>query len=53
MEIIARVSAVWFILAFVARPLEYGPNGKPDLKAETPVDISAGDFNDLASQMGA
>ena len=39
--------------AFVTRPLEYGPNGKPDLKAETPVDISAKDFNDLASQMGA
>ena len=39
--------------AFVARPLEYGPNGKPDLKADSPVDISAKDFNDLASQMGA
>ena len=39
--------------AFVARPLEYGPNGKPDLKAAIPVDISARDFNDLASQMGA
>lgn len=39
--------------AFVTRPLEYGPNGKPDLKAEIPVDISARDFNDLASQMGA
>ena len=39
--------------AFVARPLEYGPGGKPDLKAAIPVDISASDFNDLASQMGA
>ncbi len=39
--------------AFVTRPLEYGPNGKPDLKAAIPVDISAKDFNDLASQMGA
>ena len=39
--------------AFVTRPLEYGPNGKPDLKAAIPVDISARDFNDLASQMGA
>ncbi len=39
--------------AFVTRPLEYGPNGKPDLKADTSVDISAKDFNDLASQMGA
>ena len=39
--------------AFVARPLEFGPNGKPDLKADAPVDISAKDFNDLASQLGA
>lgn len=39
--------------AFVARPLEFGPNGKPDLKAATPVDLSAADFNDLARQMGA
>ena len=27
--------------------------GKPDLKADAPVDISAKDFNDLASQLGA
>src|SRR5687768_893509 len=39
--------------AFVTRPLEYGPNGKPDLQAAIPVDISAKDFNDLAIQMGA
>lgn len=39
--------------AFVTRLLEYGPNGKPDLKAATPVDISATDFNDLANQLGA
>jgi 2-haloacid dehalogenase len=39
--------------AFVARPLELGPNGKPDLKADSTVDMSAGDFNDLASQLGA
>ncbi|MSO82629.1 MAG: haloacid dehalogenase type II [Acidobacteria bacterium] len=38
--------------AFVTRLLEYGPNGKPDLKADSPVDISAKDFNDLASQLG-
>ena len=38
--------------AFVARPLEYGPAGKPDLKADQPVDVSARDFNDLASQLG-
>lgn len=39
--------------AFVARPLEFGPAGKPDLKADSAVDISAKDFNDLASQLGA
>jgi 2-haloacid dehalogenase len=39
--------------AFVTRLLEYGPNRKPDLKAATPVDISATDFNDLATQLGA
>ena len=38
--------------AFVARPLEYGPSGKPDLKADSSVDISASDFNDLAGQLG-
>jgi 2-haloacid dehalogenase len=39
--------------AFVARPLEYGPAGKPDLKADASVDVSAKDFNDLAAQLGA
>ena len=39
--------------AFVVRPLEFGLSGKPDLKADSPVDISAKDFNDLASQLGA
>ena len=38
--------------AFVVRPLEYGPNGKPDLKADSAVDISAKDFNDLAGHLG-
>ena len=39
--------------AFVARPLEYGPNGKPDLTPDASVDVSAKDFNDLARQLGA
>jgi len=40
--------------AFVTRPLEFGPNGKPDLKADASIaDLSAKDFNDLAAQMGA
>ena len=39
--------------AFVSRPLEFGPNGKPDLKGDSSVDMSATDFNDLARQLGA
>ena len=39
--------------AFVTRPLEYGPGGKPDLKADSSVDVSATDFGDLAGQLGA
>jgi 2-haloacid dehalogenase len=39
--------------AFVARPLEYGPAGKPDLKADASVDVTASDFNDLAAKLGA
>ena len=38
--------------AFVARPKEYGPDGKPDLKADGVADVSATDFNDLAKQLG-
>jgi 2-haloacid dehalogenase len=39
--------------AFVTRPFEFGPNGKPDLKADASVDVSATDFNDLATQLGS
>ena len=39
--------------AFVTRPLEYGPQGKPDLQPDSSVDIAAKDFNDLAGQLGA
>ena len=38
--------------AFVTRPKEFGPEGKPDLKGDGSVEISATDFNDLARQMG-
>jgi 2-haloacid dehalogenase len=44
--------AVGLHTAFVTRPLEYGPNGKPDLKADSSIDIAAKDFNDLAGQLG-
>jgi len=39
--------------AFVVRPKEFGPEGKPDLKADGIADVSAADFNDLARQLGA
>jgi len=39
--------------AFVTRPKEFGPDGKPDLKGDASVDLSATDFNDLARQLGA
>jgi hypothetical protein len=38
--------------AFVTRALEFGPQGKPDLKPDSSVDVSATDFNDLARQLG-
>jgi len=39
--------------AFVTRPLEYGPQGKPDLQPDSSVDVAAKDFKDLAGQLGA
>ena len=39
--------------AFVTRPLEFGPKGRPDLAADASVDLSAKDFGDLARQVGA
>jgi 2-haloacid dehalogenase len=38
--------------AFVTRPFEFGPDGKPDLEADASVDVSATDFIDLARQLG-
>jgi len=39
--------------AFVTRPMEFGPEGKPDLQPNASVDIAARDFNDLATKLGA
>jgi 2-haloacid dehalogenase len=38
--------------AFVTRPDEYGPAGKPDLLPSQPWEFVARDFADLASQLG-
>jgi 2-haloacid dehalogenase len=45
--------AVGLRTAFVPRPLELGPAGKPDAKPDASVDVTASDFNDLARQLGA
>ena len=45
--------AVGLQTAFVPRPLEYGPAGKPDLKGDASVELEAKDFNDLAARLGA
>jgi len=39
--------------AFVVRPREFGPGGRPDLTPDASVDLAARDFNDLAGQLGA
>ena len=39
--------------AFVTRPNEFGPTGKPDLQGDASCDFSAKDFNDLAGKLGA
>ena len=38
--------------AFVSRPLELGPKGKPDLQPDASVDITAKDFVELARVLG-
>jgi 2-haloacid dehalogenase len=39
--------------AFIRRPHEYGRNKNPDLASEPEFTINAGDFLDLADQLGA
>ncbi len=38
---------------YVARPLEWGPKGKPHEVADGTFDVAAGDFNQLAERLGA
>ena len=45
--------AVGMKTAFVARPLEFGPEGNPDIAPNPAFDINARDFLDLADQLGA
>ena len=39
--------------AFVPRPMELGPMGKPDLQPDASVDVTARDFVALAARLGA
>ena len=39
--------------AFISRPLEFGPEGKPDTASEGDFDIVAEDIIDLAEKLGA
>ena len=45
--------AVGLQTAFVVRPHEFGPARTPDLEPDASVDVSAADFEDLASRLGA
>lgn len=45
--------SVGLVTAFVARPLELGPGGKPDLEPDASVDVTARDFVALAERLGA
>jgi len=50
----AAAKQVGLRTAFVTRPKEFGPDGKPDLKGDASVDLSAPDFKRfLARQLGA
>lgn len=46
-------AGVGFRTAFVLRPLEFGPDRKPDLAPDPSFDIVANDFNHLADQFAA
>ena len=50
---IVAAKALGLRTAFVARPLEFGPNGKVDLRFEDQFDVNAIDFLDLAVQLNA
>ena len=45
--------SVGFKTAWVPRPLELGPDRKPDLTPDSSFDVTSSDFNDLAVKLGA
>jgi 2-haloacid dehalogenase len=50
-EDLRAAKRVGFKAAFVARPLEHGPDRKPDLTPDPSFDFAAKDLNDLASHL--
>jgi hypothetical protein len=52
-EDLRAAHAVGLKTAFVPRPHEYSPEGKPEFVTTAPVDLTAKDFVHLAEQLGA
>jgi 2-haloacid dehalogenase len=50
---LAGAAAAGLRTAFVARPAEKGPRGTADTAEDTPADLHATDFLDLATRLGA
>ncbi len=50
---IAAAKKQGFKVAFIPRPLEFGPNGKVDLAAEDYFDLMAPNLEELATKLGA
>lgn len=50
---LVAAKAVGLQTAFVPRPLEFGPGGKPDVQPSAAVDVTAADFLKLAERLGA
>jgi 2-haloacid dehalogenase len=50
-EDLRAAKRVGFKAAFVLRPLEHGPDRKPDLTPDSSFDFIAKDLNDLASRL--
>ncbi len=50
---LSAAKAFGFRVAFVPRPLEFGPRGKVDLAPESYFDLMPTDFVDLADKLGA
>lgn len=50
---LAAAKQLGFSVAFIPRPLEFGPNGKVDTSSESYFDLMASSLTELASMLGA